>query len=759
MKANPLVCALLVLLAVAVQLPAQQPITNAAGATAAPQKQTAKEFLDAPDAAEQKISPSGTNAPTVPDWATLKSWEDFQIVEARQRYEDDARTNHIALDKPQYNNAPWSEIRLRASALKGDGLAASLCSGSNTLQELFWLSLAATNGWIPSQVRLARDFEYERPKDRPANNIFDDWEVFNPELEEIVKQPKAVRQAAAQFWWNKAKTGLPKLNNDAARNDARAVYALGLLHESGDLVESNAVLAAEMFHMAAKSGLPPAQESWGSYCDWHLTNHVEAASWYYRAATQGLMSAQSSLSFLHHKPSKWNFDLRFQPKACERARWLFEEASQPIACFTVYWAREKLGDLYFSGLGIQSNAVEAVKWYRRAIDLGIVSGLAEYDLALRYYKGDGVVKDYAEAAKWFRKAAEQNRADAQNYLGICYRRGLGVEKNYVEAVKWYRKAAEQGKDYGQYNLGICYRDGLGVEKNYVEAYKWENLAAASKDEHIAKDAVESRRWLESQMSPEQIAEGQRLSRGGDWEPVKSATDEFGGVLVGEASQPASRVVVGKKAQTDWGDVVEVVLVVCTWCFALFLFGLTFFRLVRYVRRMKMKRFGEMKPANLGSIIAKLIVAVMLFAAVGRHDYDYYTLQRCAAFGVVAFTAFQAGRLKQFGWLFVFVSVAVMLNPITPLHLKRETWAFVDAAAAVLLLVSISTIEAQAMNKSVKRFLFWCLFLLALFGIVACYFLSQNVPAKNGVLSETYINTPAPRFNAPPLRKLPPLHRK
>jgi hypothetical protein len=109
MKANPLACALLVLLAVAIQLPAKQPTTNAA---------------------EQKISPSGINAADVPDFTILKPWEDFQIVEARQRYEEDARTNHITLDKPQYNNAPWSEIRLRASALKGDGLAASLCYGN-----------------------------------------------------------------------------------------------------------------------------------------------------------------------------------------------------------------------------------------------------------------------------------------------------------------------------------------------------------------------------------------------------------------------------------------------------------------------------------------------------------------------------------------------------------------------------------------------------------------------------------------------------
>jgi len=102
----------------------------------------------------------------------------------------------------------------------------------------------------------------------------------------------------------------------------------------------------------------------------------------------------------------------------------------------------------------------------------------------------------------------------------------------------------------------------------------------------------------------------------------------------------------------------------------------------------------MKPANFGSILAKLIAAVMLFAALGRHTYDYYTLLRWIACGVCAFTAFQAMQGKRTGWLIIFVIAAVMLNPVAPIHLKRETWAFVDAAAAVLLLVSIAVMDIR-----------------------------------------------------------------
>jgi len=103
---------------------------------------------------------------------------------------------------------------------------------------------------------------------------------------------------------------------------------------------------------------------------------------------------------------------------------------------------------------------------------------------------------------------------------------------------------------------------------------------------------------------------------------------------------------------------------------------------------------HMKLASFGIIIAKLIAAVLLFAALGRHPYNYYTILRWVACGVSAFTAFQAAETKKFGWLAVFVIVAIVLNPITPIHLKRDTWALVDIAAAVLLLLSIAVMDIR-----------------------------------------------------------------
>jgi uncharacterized protein len=109
--------------------------------------------------------------------------------------------------------------------------------------------------------------------------------------------------------------------------------------------------------------------------------------------------------------------------------------------------------------------------------------------------------------KWYRKAAEQNYAEAQCNLGFCYAKGEGVAKDYVEAVKWFRKAAEQNYAKAQFNLVICYENGVGVAKDFVEAYKWQLLAARQGDEDAKKNMTK----LENKMTPDQIAEGQKLA--------------------------------------------------------------------------------------------------------------------------------------------------------------------------------------------------------------------------------------------------------
>ena len=104
--------------------------------------------------------------------------------------------------------------------------------------------------------------------------------------------------------------------------------------------------------------------------------------------------------------------------------------------------------------------------------------------------------------------------------------GKGVPKDPAQAVHWYRKASEQGDPIAQSNLGTMCATGEGVPRDLVVAYMWRNLAAAQGNE-ITRQAREA---LDRDMTREQIAEAQKLSR--EWKP----RSRFSASLNGEAGK-------------------------------------------------------------------------------------------------------------------------------------------------------------------------------------------------------------------------------
>ncbi len=125
-----------------------------------------------------------------------------------------------------------------------------------------------------------------------------------------------------------------------------------------------------------------------------------------------------------------------------------------------------------------------------------------------YEVGLGVPQDVTEAARWYRLAADQGLATAQVSLGGAYEVGRGVPQDETEAVRWFRLAADQGYAAAQFLLGLMYRDGRGVPQDDVAAHMWLDLAGSQK----VRDDVAAG------MTPEQIAEAQRLAR--EWKPTE-----------------------------------------------------------------------------------------------------------------------------------------------------------------------------------------------------------------------------------------------
>ena len=153
-----------------------------------------------------------------------------------------------------------------------------------------------------------------------------------------------------------------------------------------------------------------------------------------------------------------------------------EKGKQAIEASEKEELKEKAEAYYDQGqLNQYENAREAIKWYRKAANLGHAE--SQFELAMMCRGGYDIPVDYEEAAKWYLKAANQGHAYAQYHLGILYETGEGVAENFEEAIKWYFKAANQNVEGAQYAIGVCYSSGHAVPQDYEEAVKWYRKAA------------------------------------------------------------------------------------------------------------------------------------------------------------------------------------------------------------------------------------------------------------------------------------------
>ena len=254
------------------------------------------------------------------------------------------------------------------------------------------------------------------------------------------------------------------LIDNANKGDPNAQYKLGIMYEEGKGV---------------------AQD------------YQEALKWYTNASEQGHAGAQFNLGYMYLVGKGIP-----QVHNKEAAKWFIKAAEQGHA-----EAQQKLGFMYEQKIfDMPQDNNEAVKWYRKSAEQG--NNCAKYSLGGMYIEGRGVPQDCNEAVKWWTKSAEQEGACAENSLnslGRIYYEGQCVIKNYEKAFKWYTKAAEHGYPGGQCGLGLMYEKGNGVPEDYVQAYKWYILAAAQ-GWRIYGDS------LKQHMTPEQIAEAQRLAK-------------------------------------------------------------------------------------------------------------------------------------------------------------------------------------------------------------------------------------------------------
>jgi hypothetical protein len=98
-------------------------------------------------------------------------------------------------------------------------------------------------------------------------------------------------------------------------------------------------------------------------------------------------------------------------------------------------------------------------------------------------------------------------------------------------------------------------------------------------------------------------------------------------------------------------------------------------------------------------ILRIIAAILLFWALDRHPYSYYTFLRFVVCGVAGYGAFISIKLDKNVWAWIFGITAVLFNPILPIHLNRDLWAIIDVAVALVLIVSLFVLNRPKIAES------------------------------------------------------------
>ena len=78
-------------------------------------------------------------------------------------------------------------------------------------------------------------------------------------------------------------------------------------------------------------------------------------------------------------------------------------------------------------------------------------------------------------------------------------------------------APTRGAPSRSFYLGVMHYEARGVPQDYLAAYMWLSLAAAQASDEDRDFFVAERDVVAAEMTPEQIAEAQRLAR--EWKPT------------------------------------------------------------------------------------------------------------------------------------------------------------------------------------------------------------------------------------------------
>eukprot|EP01147_Barroeca_monosierra_P010014 gene10014-2188_t len=132
-----------------------------------------------------------------------------------------------------------------------------------------------------------------------------------------------------------------------------------------------------------------------------------------------------------------------------------------------------------TGRGVEKNPAEALRYFKKACDLGSIEGCHNAGMLLRStrYKEAGVLPNGNEALSYFQKACDQDFRNGCFMLSVVYLRGeAGAPRDMPKALQLAKKACDLQHTWGCINAARMLETGDGVLKDLVESEKYKKKA-------------------------------------------------------------------------------------------------------------------------------------------------------------------------------------------------------------------------------------------------------------------------------------------
>lgn len=168
-----------------------------------------------------------------------------------------------------------------------------------------------------------------------------------------------IREGFDAFQSGDFEVALREIRPLAEHGVSPAQFALGVMYQFGDGVETDHAVAVEWYRRAADQGHPTAQRNLGNmYFNGQgvLQDVDKAIDWYEKAAAQGNISAQFNIGYVYASVKEEYVAAR---------EWWLKSANGGYPP-----AMSNLGVLYRDGLGTAQDTIQAYMWFYLAAELG-----------------------------------------------------------------------------------------------------------------------------------------------------------------------------------------------------------------------------------------------------------------------------------------------------------------------------------------------------------------------------------------------------